>query len=140
VSTAPRIGDERGIVGISLIRWVLVLVLMGIVVIEAGSIIFTTIGLQNAADTAALEAADVWDDTGNVVAARAAALESLRDHQQDEARLPADQFEADGSPTFEVRFEVTKQAPTLVVQHISFLKDFAEITVEAKARPVEPGV
>lgn len=133
--TTARVDDERGIVGISLIRWAIVLALLGVVTIEFGSIIFTAIGLQNAADAAAIEAADVWEETGNINAARAAALDALGDRQQADARIPAAKFEADGSPTFEVRFQAVKQASTLFVHRIGFLEGFAQVEVEAKARP-----
>jgi hypothetical protein len=49
-------------------------------------------------------------------------------------------FEADGPPTYEVRFVVVKQAATLIVHRISFLEDLAEVEVEARARPIEAGV
>ena len=138
--TTARIADQRGLVGISLIRWSLILVLLGLIVIEGGSIIFTTIGLSNAADAAANEASDVWSGSGNIHAAREAALDALRDRQQAGARIPAARFEADGPPTYEVRFVVVKQAATLIVHRISFLEDLAEVEVEARARPIEAGV
>lgn len=133
--TTARVADERGIIGISLIRWAIVLVLLGVVVIEGGSIIFTAISLQNAADAAAIEAADIWEETGNIDRARAAALDALQERNQEDASIPAANFEADGSPTFEVRFQAVKQASTLIVHRIEFLEDLAEVTVEAKARP-----
>ena len=132
--------DEKGFVSFSLIRWILVIALLGLVVIEGGSIIFTSIGLQNTADAAALEAADIWEQTGNIDAAKAAALDVLDSQNQDDAHIPERTFEADGAPTYEVRFEVVKQAATLIVQRVEFLEDLGEVRVEAKARPVEAGV
>jgi uncharacterized membrane protein len=135
-----RLADEHGLVGVSLIRWGLVIVLLGLVVIEGGSIIFTRIGLQNTADAAAIEAADIWEESHNIDAAMAAALDVLDEQNQDDAIIPAAKFHADGPPTYEVRFEVVKQAATLIVQRVEFLEDLGEVRVEAKARPVEPGV
>lgn len=135
-----RWGDERGLAGFSLLRYAIIIVLLGLVAIEGGSIIFTTIGLQNAADAAALDAADTWKKTGNITLARQAALETLAQREQDEAHIPAAKFEADASPTYEVRFTVTKQASTLVVHRIGFLEGLAQVDVDAKARPVEQGV
>jgi hypothetical protein len=140
VTAAPRIGDERGLVSFSIIRWVLVLVLLGLVVIEGGSIIFTTIGLQNASDAAAHDAVEAWQKSGNIDQALAAARNALDARQQEDARLPAAKFEADGAPFFEVRFVAIKEAPTIVVQHIPFLAEFAEVEVEAAARPVDPDI
>jgi hypothetical protein len=135
-----RIADERGLVGISLIRWALVLVLLGLIVIEGGSIIFTTIGLSNAADAAANEASDVWMRSGNINQARDAALNALQERQQEDARVPAARFEADGPPTYEVRFVVVKQAATLIVHRIGFLEDLAVVEVEVSARSIDSGV
>ncbi|MGH2710935.1 MAG: hypothetical protein ACRDH9_07010 [Actinomycetota bacterium] len=140
MTTSRRLGDQRGVVGISLVRWGIVLVLLGLVLIEGGSIIFTTIGLQNAADVAGIDAADTWAKTGNLDASRQAALLALRSRDQDAARIPRNSFEADGAPTFEVRFEVVKQARTLVVQHIGFLEDLAEVSIDVEARPIETDV
>ncbi len=134
--TTARIAEERGIVGVSLIRWAIILVLLGVVMIEFGSIIFTAIGLQNAADAAALEAAEVWEDTGSLDRAREAALAALVERQQSEARIPPAKFEADGEPTYEVRFTAVKQASTLVVHRIGFLEGLAQVEVEAKARSI----
>ena len=135
-----RIGDERGVVGVSLIRWGIILVILGLVFIEGGSIIFTTIGMQNAADVAAIDAADTWAKTGNLSSARQAALLALRSRDQDEARIPKSSFEADGAPTYEVRFEVVKEARTIIVQHIGFLEDLAVVSIDVKARPIETDV
>jgi hypothetical protein len=140
VTVAARLSDERGIAGFSLVRWIILIILLGLVVIEGGSIIFTTIGLQNAADAAALDAADTWQQTRNLPAARAAALRALDDRQQEDARVPAAEFEADGPPTYEVRFIVKKQASTLLVHRIGFLEGLAEVEVNTEARPVEAGV
>lgn len=140
MKAAARLRDERGAMGFSLIRWAIVIILLGLVVIEGGSIIFTTIGLQNAADAAALDAADAWKRSHNLPAARAAALIALDSRQQEDARVPAAEFEADGPPTYEVRFTVKKQASTLLVHRIGFLEGLAEVEVDTEARPVEPGV
>lgn len=135
-----RLADQRGLVGISLIRWSLTLVLLGLIMVEGGSIIFTTIGLSNAADAAAHEAAGVWSRTGNIQEARSTALDALRNRQQEEARIPAGRFEADGAPTYEVRFVAVKQAATLFVHRIGFLEGLAQVEVEAEARPIDSGV
>lgn len=132
MTAADRFRDERGLLGFSLVRWILVLLLLGIVVIEGGSIIFTTVAVQNAADPAALEAADVWAKTRDFREAREAALRVLDEREQDEARIV--KFEADGFPPFEVRMTVKKQASTLLVHRIGFLEGLAEVEVEAEAR------
>lgn len=140
MKAAVRISDERGLAGFSLIRYAIIIVVLGLVAIEGGSIIFTTIGLQNAADAAALDAADTWKKTGSPTLARQAALETLAQREQDQARVPAARFEVHGEPTYEVSFTVIKQASTLIVHRIGFLEGLAQVDVDATARPVEQGV
>ena len=130
--------DERGVIGVSLIRWTIVIVLLGTVVIEGASIIFTTIGLQSAADAAASEAASVWRRTQDLEAATTAAARTLDEHEQDQAKIVS--IDADRTEPFEVRLTVRKQAATLVVHRIGFLDDFARIEVEAEARGAESGI
>lgn len=122
-------------IGVSLIRWTIVLVLLGLVAIEGGSIIFTTIGLQSAADGAVTEAADVWEKTGNLGSAGDAAIRELENREQDQARLV--NIEADNTAPFEVRITVRKRAATLIVHRVGFLEDFATVEVEAEARSSE---
>jgi uncharacterized membrane protein len=138
VSVAANLRDERGLIGVSLIRWTIILVLLGVVTIEGGSIIFTTIGLQNAADGAAFEAARVWEETRDLGSASNAAVETLADREQDQARLV--DIDADNTPPFEVRITVRKRAATLIVHRIGFLEDFATVEVEAEARASEGGI
>ena len=130
--------DEHGLVGFSLMRWIIVIVVLGVLMIEGGSIIFTAIGLQNAADGAAVEAARVWKESQNLEAASAAVLEELDDREQDEARLVS--IDADSTEPFEVRIEVKKRAATLIVHRIGFLKGLATVDVEAEGRVVAEDV
>ena len=135
----PRIHDERGgIVTGSLARYAIVLVLLGLVLIEGGSIIFATIQLQNAADSAAVVAADQWQTTGNIRTARRSARAELDTKGQEEATITS--IEADGAPTYELRLTAQKEAPTILVQRIGFLADLGVVDIEAEARPVEAGV
>ena len=134
-----RIHDERGgIITGSLVRYALVLVILGLVLIEGGSIIFTMIRLQNAADAAALVAADQWQATGNIRTARRAARAELDTKGQDEATITS--IEADGSPTYELRLTTQREAPTILVRRIGFLEDLGLVDIEADARPIDAGV
>ena len=123
--------DERGLIGFPVIRWAIVIVLLGIVMIEGGSILFTTIGLQNAADGAASEAARVWEATRDLGSASDAARRALDDREQDQARLV--EIDADNIEPFEVRLTVRKRAATMFVHRIEFLEEFATVEVEARA-------
>jgi Flp pilus assembly protein TadG len=130
--------DQRGIVAGSLVRYAVVLVILGVIMIEAGSILFTYIGLQNAADAAAIRAADTWSVSRDLRTARRAARDELDTKGQDDATITT--FEADSLPALQVRFTVEKQAPTLIVQRLSFLEDLGIVEVDATAQPVAPGV
>jgi hypothetical protein len=138
VSLAARLREERGVVGVSLIRWTIILLILGVVVIEGASIIFTAIGLQNAADGAVAEAAGTWRRSQDLQAAKDAALRVLDESEQDDARLVS--IDADATEPFEVRITVRKQASTLIVHRIGFLKDFARVEVDAEARGNESGI
>ncbi len=138
MSSAPRLHDERGLIGFSLIRWVLVIVLLGVIMIEGGSIIFTTIGLQNAADAAATEAATTWRETRDLEAARTTALRALAVREQDAARIV--DIDADNTEPLEVRITVSKMAATLIIHRIGFLEDFAKVDVKAEGREIESGI
>ena len=130
--------DERGIIGSSLVRYAVILVVLGVIAIEAGSILFTYIRLQNAADSAAITAADVWADTRDPRAARRAARAELDLKDQENASIIG--FEADSAPELEVRFTLRKAAPTLLVQRIGFLEELGIVEVDAVAQPVAAGV
>ena len=130
--------DERGIITASLVRYTAILVVLGLILIEAGSILYTYIRLQNTSDAAAVAAADTWSETGNIRTARRAARAELDTKDQEDATIV--RFEGDGPPTYEVRLTARKEAPTIIVGRIGFLRDLAEVDVEADARPVQPGV
>lgn len=138
MSVVARLRGERGVIGVSLIRWTIILVVLGVVVIEGASILFTAIGLQNAADSAAAEAAATWRKTQDLQAARAVAVRTLDDSEHDEARIV--NLEADNTEPFELRLTVRKQASTLIVHRIGFLKDLAKVEVDAEARGAESGI
>ena len=138
MSLAGRLRGEHGVIGVSLIRWTIILVLVGVVVIEGASIIFTAIGLQNAADGAAAEAAATWRRTRDLEAAREAALQVLDDSEHDEARIIL--IDGDSTEPYELRLTVRKRASTLIVHQIGFLKDLATVEVEAEARGNESGI
>ena len=137
MSRAAILRDERGLIGFSLVRWIIVIVLLGVVVIEGGSIIFTTLGLQNAADGAAFEAARAWEETRDLRAATDAARRTLDNREQDEARLVS--IDADNIEPFEVRITVRKRAATMIVHRIGFLEEYASVEVDAEARASDGG-
>jgi Flp pilus assembly protein TadG len=138
MSVAQRLRDERGIITGTLVRYAAILLVLGLVAIEGGSIAFTFIRLQNASDAAALAAADTWSSTRNLRTARRAARAELDTKDQDDATIV--DIEGDGPPGFEIRLRVRKEAPTILVNRIGFLSDLGIVEIDAEARPVQPGV
>lgn len=133
-----RLRDERGIITGALFRYVAILVVLGVILIEGGSILYTYIRLQNATDAAAVAGADAWSQTGNIRVARRTIRNELDTKDQEAATIV--EVEADGPPDFEVRVTTRREAPTILVQRIGFLRGLGEVEVEASARPVQPGV
>ena len=138
MSVAQRLRDQRGIITGTLVRYAAILLVLGLVAIEGGSIAFTFIRLQNASDAAALAAADTWSSTRNLRTARRAARAELDTKDHEDATIV--DIEGDGPPLFEIRLHVRKEAPTILVNRIGFLSDLGIVEIDAEARPVQPGV
>ncbi len=127
--------DERGIIIASLVKALVVLALVGLVVIEAGSVFFTKIRVQDVAEAAAIAGADQLSASGDTRQAREEVIETLR-LRDPEARLK--RFEA--SPDGTVRITVRKTAPTLIVQRFDFSKEWGVVEAEARGQPASPGI
>lgn len=127
--------DERGIILASLLKAILVLALVGLMVVEAGSIFFTKLRIQDSAEAAAIAGADQLRGSGDPEQARQEVIETLR-LRDPEARLK--KFEA--SPDGTVRVTVRKVAPTILVHRFDFSKEWGIIDAEARGRPLSPDV
>jgi Flp pilus assembly protein TadG len=131
----PRLADERGFVIASLIRLVVVLLVLGLVVVEGGSILFTRLTLGDAVEYAATQGAAQLQSSRSPQAAQAATAEALAEREND-ATLTRFEVLPDGG----VRVTATKQAATILLQRIGFLEDLARVEVTASGRPVNPNV
>lgn len=130
--------DERGIITTSLLRYVGFLLIVGFLVIEAGSILYTYIRLQNASDAAVVVGADVWARTGDLRAARRTVRAELDTKGQEAATIVS--IEGEGPPEEELRVTTRREASTILVHRIGFLQGLGEVEIDAAARPVAPGV
>lgn len=130
-----RLADERGFVIASLIRLVVLLVLVGLVVVEGASILFASLTLQDAAEVAALNAADQLDAGQSVEEATDEAVRTLGQRDPDISLLD---FEV--LPDGGVRIRVRKRAATILVHRIGPLDDLALVEASATGRPVSGGV
>jgi hypothetical protein len=129
----PRWGDERGIIATSLIKIVLALAVVGFLAIEAGSILFTRLTIQDTAERVASAGAASFDDTQSVELAREAAVQSLEDHD-DEAKLK--KFVVNPL-NGNVRVVIRKRANTMVADKVGFLKDLTLAGGDAVGHPPE---
>jgi hypothetical protein len=110
---------ESGFVTGFLLRTFLVFALLGLAVEEVGQIVVTQIHASNAAGAAAQAGADKWVATHNVNLAEQAAIDAMA-AEDSGAAMTAFSVADDGSVTVTVK----EEAPTLVVKHVSFLKQF----------------
>jgi Flp pilus assembly protein TadG len=131
----PRLADERGFVIASLLRLVFILLVLGLVVVEGGSILFTRLTLGDAVEYAATQGAAQLQSSRSPQAAQAATAEALAERETD-ATLTRFEVLPDGG----VRVTATKQAATVLVHRISFLEDLARVEATASGRPVDPNL
>lgn len=115
--------DERGLVGKLLILWLLVVVLVGIAVIDAASIVLARVHTIDLARNAASSGADAFDETGRRRQAVRAARTELAAADED-ARMDDLRVSEDG----EVTAVVTDRAATLLVGRIGFLDHLSSVT------------
>ncbi|HEV3475412.1 MAG TPA: hypothetical protein VG602_08605 [Actinomycetota bacterium] len=125
-----RLRDERGFVIASLLRMTLILLILGLVAVEGGSILYASLSIQDAADAAAINAADQLRVSRSPSAAQEEASRTLGDRDPD-AQLV--RFEVLPDSTIKIR--VRKQASTIFVHRIGFLEDFAVVEATSMGRP-----
>ncbi len=125
-----RLAEERGFVIASLVRMIVLLLALGIVVVEGGSILFSRIALDDAANAAAVNAADQLDQSQSQQAAQAVAAQTLAERDS-EAKVVRFEVLPDGF----VRITVRKQAATIFVHRIGFLEDLAVVEAVATGGP-----
>jgi uncharacterized membrane protein len=127
---SPRLADERGFVIASLLRMVIILLVLGLIAVEGGSILFSSLSLQDSADVAAVNAADRLRVGRSVAGAQQEAALTLNERDS-AAELIGFEVLADGS----IRLRARKQATTLFVHRIGFLEDLAVVEATATAAP-----
>jgi uncharacterized membrane protein len=130
VSIRGRLADQRGLIGKVLALVLVLVVVIGLVGAEGGSILFARFRLQRTADAAAATAATTFLDTRNAKRACQSALQAI--HQRDSAGSLA---RCAVTPGGAVTLVVRKEAPTLVVQRVSWLRSLGIIDVTSTARP-----
>lgn len=125
----PTFGDDHGLIGKLLLVWLLIVVLLGIAAVDAGSILMLRVRTGDLAGEAATAAAVEFAETRDERAAKLAALGTIAD-SDDRARL-----ERIDVRRREVTVEVSTRADTIVVGRVPFLDDFAKVTVTRTSAP-----
>jgi hypothetical protein len=125
----PALGDERGLVGKLLVLWLLLVALLGLAAVDAGSILTLRMRTGDLAGDAASAAADEFAESRDERAAKLAALGTIAD-SDDRARLRSIELRPGA-----VTVEVAARADTIVVGRVPFLDDLATVTVTRTSTP-----
>jgi uncharacterized membrane protein len=124
--------DEHGMVGKIIVIWLLVVALLTVVVMDAGSILFANVEASDAAQTAATTGASRYRDTRDADLACEAAREAVPTDQ--ELQFPKGFCKVDtqkGTVTIKLR----RTAGTLLAGRLSFTRDLTQVEAIETGRP-----
>jgi len=125
----PALGDERGLVGKLLLLWLLLVLLLGLAAVDAGSILMLRVRTGDLAGDAASAAAEQFAASRDQRAAKLAALGTIA-KSDDRARLRRIEVRRGA-----VTVEVSARADTIVAGRVPFLDGFATVTVTRTSTP-----
>jgi len=130
----PRsLHDQAGMIGKIALLWIVGLLLVGLLILDALSIVLTTFKLSNTAQAAATTAATTYKNLQSVQkACDAAELDVLRDNlqpPQGEAWCKVD------ASTGVATISLHTTASSLVIGRLSFTEDYTKISVKETAEP-----
>jgi len=121
--TRTVIREEAGLVGKILLLWLLLLAVVVVAVIDAGSILLTRSRAADLADDASVSAAEAFGQTGDEQQAKLAALDTIADADE------AVRLKRIDVGRREVTVVLVVRADTLVVGRIPFVDDLEKLTV-----------
>lgn len=125
--THDRLHDgQTGAVGMMIIIWLVVVVLLGITAIDAGSIAFTKFRLADVASSASTQAANAFRSNPNVATACQAAEASILADDAS-AKLAKKGCLVDAQ-TGAVTITVRKEATSIVAGRLGFTKHFTKVS------------
>lgn len=130
---APRLRGEGGRVTVLSMVGLVLLVLVAIAMVDAGSIGLTRFELKNAADKAAFQAASEFKDSRD----RSKALQVAQGIIEDDvpgARIATGGFEIDGR-TGEVTLTLEKRAWSVVAGSFTFTREYTRVSASSTAKP-----
>jgi len=122
-ASSRRLRDDRGLVGKILLVWLLLLVVLVVGAIDAGSILLARSRAADLAEDASVSAAAAFAQSGDEEQAKLAALDTIADADEP-VRL-----KRIGVGRREVTVVLVVHADTLVVGRIPFMDDLARVTV-----------
>ena len=117
---------ESGAVGWLIVMWLVVVSVIGVTAIDAGSIAFTKFRLADVASSASTSAANNFKSSNNVESACQAAVASIT--AADASAKLANKGCVVDVPTGTVTITVRKEAKTILVGRLSFTKHFSKVT------------
>ena len=118
-----RFRDDRGLVGKILLLWLLLLVVLVVGAIDAGSILLARSRAADLAEDASVSAAAAFAESGDQEQAKLAALDTIADADEPVRLKSIDVGRR------EVTVVLVVHADTLVVGRIPFLDDLGRVTV-----------
>jgi hypothetical protein len=117
------IRQEAGLVGKILLLWLLLLAVVVVAAIDAGSILLTRSRAADLAEDASVSAAEAFGQTGDQQQAKLAALDTIADADE------AVRLKRIDVGRREVTVVLVVRADTLVVGRIPFVDDLEKLTV-----------
>ena len=124
--------DESGLIGKALVIWLILLGLLVVAVIDAGSIVLANFNVSDAAQTAASTAASTYRNTHDVEISCKAAKETLP--ADEDLQLPKGFCTVD-TETGEATVKLRKDVGTLVAGRLGFTKDLTVVQITETGRP-----
>ncbi len=128
--------DESGMVGKVIVIWLLLVALLGVVALDAASIMLTKFRADDAASLAASAAATAFRDGQTVGQACVAAQQAALDDDAGITFPPNTAKWCKVNPqTGEFTIVVRKQAQTILAGRLSFTKDLTKVAQRETAGP-----
>jgi Flp pilus assembly protein TadG len=124
-------GDAGGIVLGWLVRLTVVLAVMAVVAFDGISIVTSRLSLEDAGNQAARSASETWQSTHDIRAALASAQQAATEANADTS-VVTDSLSVDADGT--AHLVVTREASTLVAQHIPPMRSWCELRVRGTGR------
>jgi hypothetical protein len=128
-----RTHDERGLVGKALVLTLLILAVLGVVALDAVSILSARYRTADAADRAAEETAYAYKQSHDLRGACQTAVETVEEANHS-ARIPKGGCVIDPA-TGDVRITVRETASTIVAKRVDALEDLTKVVATSTAAP-----